>query len=441
MKFEKGMGVLSLLLVIALVGVIFVPAVSAQERTDGIRSDANEPALVVIGDCTNVLIKDVISVSDLKSYGIIDPEKLNIPEGITRYELVTFDHAVLNKEMQSTVLIQISGKYYTIVLNRMNFESLDDCIDSYEGSIQGVEGSDVLLTTGKNVLVGSIIFDNETFWIAPVEPRARAEKSQSPLHIIYSSEDVRSQEKPAIIDYGPVSSPESDETVSLDQSIRLQIEDTKQFYTVNILVATDNQFYQDETNWKATAQDIIATANQQFGRDDIQVSLCVMDYSDSRRYQLSNHPAIMSDPLGAFIAVYPESDLDARSSDLGIYLGGYDKTGTEIGLADGFTNNGRHAWAQMVTDWYDLCYWGTAHGRRCVSIHELGHNFNAHHEDTPGYNQAYAFNGGLTHTVVWSYFLEHLNCYEFSSDNYHGDATHDNARAIREAKAWVAGYV
>ena len=55
--------------------------------------------------------------------------------------------------------------------------------------------------------------------------------------------------------------------------------------------------------------------------------------------------------------------------------------------------------------------------------------------------QAYAFNGGLTHTVMWSYFFEHLNCYEFSSDDYHGDATHDNARAIREAKAWVASYV
>ena len=110
-------------------------------------------------------------------------------------------------------------------------------------------------------------------------------------------------------------------------------------------------------------------------------------------------------------------------------------------MAVGFTNNGRHSWAQMVMDWYDLCYWGTPQGRRCISIHEVGHNFNAHHEGTPGYNQAYAFNGGLSHTVMWSYYIEYVNCYEFSSDNYHGDALHDNARAIREAKAWVAGYV
>ena len=442
MKLRKDVRTLSLLLAIALIGAIFVPVVSAQVTTDNIRMDINTPT-IAIGDCTNVLINDAKTLSDLKSSGIPDPEDLSISEGIARYDLVTFDHSSLNEQMQSTLSIQICGKDYNVILNRMNFESLDDGIDSYEGQIQGVEESAVLLTKGNNVLVGSIKLGNKTFWITPVEPRARAAKSQSPLHIIYSSDDVKHQEKPAIIDYGPISAPESyDSAVNPEQSIGSKIETTKQFYTANILVTTDNQFYQDETNWKAMAQDIIATANQQFGRDDIQVSLCVMAYDDSRRYQLSNHNDIMSSPLDAFKDVYPDSDLDMWSSDLGLYLGGYDKTGTEIGLSYGYTNNGRHSWAQMVTDWYDYCYWGTGHGRRCVSIHEIGHNFNAHHEGTSGYNQAYAFNiGGLTHTVMWSYFFEHLNCYEFSSDNYHGDATHDNARAIREAKAQVAGYV
>jgi len=427
---------LTCLIVIAMV----VPGVSAQGTMESVREGVNGSA-IVIGEYTNVLVLGATSASDLKYSGILDPEDLKIPEGIARYDLVTFDHTALNKEVQGTLPIQIHGKNYNVVLNRMNFETLDDGIESYEGPIQGVEGSNVLLTTGNNVLVGSIIFDNETFWITPVEPRARAKKSQSPLHIIYSSEDVKRQEKPAIIDYGPVAPENKDSTGNLDQRIGLQIVGTEQYYTVNILVTTDNQFYQDEANWEATAQDIIATANQQYGRDDIQVSLCVMAYDDSRRYQLSNHPAIISDPLGAFRDVYPESDLDIWSSDLGLYLGGYDKTGTEIGLAYGFTNNGRHSWAQMVTDWYDLCYWGTPQGRRCISIHEVGHNFNAHHEGTPGYNQAYAFNVGLSPTVMWSYYIEYVNCYEFSSDDYHGDALHDNARAIREAKAWVAGYV
>ncbi len=436
---RTGLNYWDYLLTCLIAVMLIIPGVSAQDTMESAES-VSRPA-VVIGECMNVLVKDATSVSDLESSGIVEPEDLKIPEIITRYDLVTFDHAALNREMLGVLSIQIHEKNYSVALNRMTFENLDDGIDSYEGSIPGVEESSVLLTTGENVLIGSITLGNKTFWITPVEPRARAEKSLSPLHIIYSSEDVKCQEKPAVIDYGPVVPGNNGSASGPDQWTGLQVEGTDQYYTANILVVTDNQFYQDETNWKATAQDIIATANQQFGRDDIQVALCVMDYHDSRRYQLSNHPEIISHPLDAFIDVYPESDLDLWSSDLGLYLGGYDMTGTPIGLAYGFTNEGRHSWAQMVTDWYDLCYWGSAHGRRCVSIHEIGHNFNAHHEGTGGYNQAYAFNGGLTHTVMWSYFFEHLNCYEFSSDDYHGDATHDNARAIREAKAWVAGYV
>ncbi|MDN7024768.1 hypothetical protein FGU65_07695 [Methanoculleus sp. FWC-SCC1] len=431
---------LSYLLACFVAIAMVAPGVSAQNTTEDVRVSIDEPA-IVIGESMNVLARDATSISDLKSSGIIEPEDLKIPKGITRYDLVTFDHAALNKGVQQgTLLVQIHGKDYTVDLNRMTFENLDDGIDSFEGSIQGVKESDVLLTTGSNVLVGSVVFNNETFWIMPVEPRARAERSQSPLHIIYSSKDVEHQEEPVTIDYGPVA-PESEYSTGSDQRTELHVDGTRQYYTVTILVATDNEFYQDQTNWKAIAQDIIATANQQFGRDDVQVSLCVMGYDDSRRIQLSNHPEIISDPLGAFWDVYPLLDLDAWSSDLGLYLGGYDHSTGVQGAAYGFTNNGRHAWAQMVTDWDDGAYWGTTHGRRCVSIHEIGHNFNADHESTPGYNQAYAFNGGLTHTVMWSYYFEHLNCYEFSSDDYHGDATHDNARAIREAKAWVAGYV
>jgi hypothetical protein len=438
-KLKKWGYLLTCLVAIAMIA----QGVSAQGTVVSVKESFNGSD-IVIGEHMNVLVQNATSISDLKSSGIIEAEDLKIPEGIVRYDLVTFDHVGLNKEIQSILPIQINGKEYTIVLNRMTFENLDDGIDSYEGSIQGIKGSNALLTTGKNVLIGSILVDNETFWITPIEPRERAEKSQSPLHIIYSSKDVKKQEKPAIIDYGPVTPENRNSTDRIEQHAGLYIErtkETKQVYTVNIIVATDNQFYQDETNWKATAQDIIATANQQFGRDDIQVSLCVMAYDDSRRNQLSNHSDIISDPLGAFLDVYPNSDLDLWSADLGLYLGGYDHTGTVQGAAIGFNNNGRHAWAQMVTDWDDGAYWGTTQGRRCVSIHEIGHNFNADHEDTTGYNQAYAFNFGLSHTVMWSYYVEYVNSYEFSSDNYNGDATHDNARAIREAKAWVAGYV
>ncbi|QYZ78169.1 hypothetical protein E2N92_01340 [Methanofollis formosanus] len=87
-------------------------------------------------------------------------------------------------------------------------------------------------------------------------------------------------------------------------------------------------------------------------------------------------------------------------------------------------------------------YWATAHARRCVSIHEIGHIFDAHHENTGGYNQAYSYwTADLMHTVMWSYFFEHQSSPAFSSDDYQGDATHDNARAIRKAKLNVSQYV
>jgi hypothetical protein len=41
---------------------------------------------------------------------------------------------------------------------------------------------------------------------------------------------------------------------------------------------------------------------------------------------------------------------------------------------------------------------------------------------------------------MWSYFIEGVNMNEFSSPNYHGDATCNNALAIRDAKSTVAGY-
>jgi hypothetical protein len=102
----------------------------------------------------NMLIAGAASVSDLEAAGIPEPEELNVPKGATRYDLVTFDHAALNKQVREGVLpLRIHGKEHRAELQRMNFERIDDGIDSYEGMIVGVDGSDVLLTTGENAVV------------------------------------------------------------------------------------------------------------------------------------------------------------------------------------------------------------------------------------------------------------------------------------------------
>lgn len=179
-----------------LVCVIVVAAIALGAGAPG---PAGEPPLV-IGDSMNVLVAGAASVADLAAAGIPAPEELQIPKGVARYDIVTFDHAALSREVQDVLPLRIRGEEYRADLQRMNFEQIDDGIDSYEGAIVGVEGSDVLLTTGENVLVGSITFGNETFWITPVEPRARAEQSASPLHVIYSSRDLQHPGGPARID-------------------------------------------------------------------------------------------------------------------------------------------------------------------------------------------------------------------------------------------------
>ncbi|WP_054847603.1 hypothetical protein [Methanoculleus chikugoensis] len=104
-----------------------------------------------------------------------------------------------------------------------------------------------------------------------------------------------------------------------------------QYATVNLLVVTDNQFYQDQDNWKTVAQDIVAEANRQFDRDDIRVTLCVMAYTDSKRVQLSNHSNITSNPVVAVQAIYPNTDLDLWAADIALYVGGYDADGSAQG--------------------------------------------------------------------------------------------------------------
>jgi len=451
MKRKTGLRALSTLLAVMLVSVVVVSAVSAQDATGAPAVGGGEPALVV-GDSMNVLIAGATSVSDIRASGIPEPEELNIPKGITRYDLVTFDHAALNKQVRGVLPLRVHSKEYQAELHRMDFEQIDDGIDSYEGVIVGVGGSDVLLTTGENALVGSVTFGNETFWITPVESRVRAEGEASPLHVIYSSRDIENPEKWSLIDYGTLTPPEGYTPTEVPENLESSMRELQdQYATVNLLVVTDNQFYQDQDNWKTVAQDIVAEANRQFDRDDIRVALCVMAYTDSRRVQLSNQPDILSKPVAAFERVYPNTDLDLWASDLALYVGGYDADGSAQGATYGYyPDHHRHAWAQMVPD--DIWYLGTTHGRRCVSIHELGHLFDTGHQDLdpnrtiPSYRRAYQWYQpfspplNLKNTVTYSYFNELMSTTEFSSDDYHGDADHDNARRIRETKWTVANY-
>jgi hypothetical protein len=440
--------------------MIIIPVAGAQINNPSLNPMNHLNIQLENKNVTNVIAYDETSKANLSSYNIQKPEELWIPAAVNKFDAVTFDHATFNDQLKSGkgILVSIGGKDYQAELSRMKFENNTDGVYSYYGTLLGVNNSSILFTTRKNVIFGRIISENDTYWIIPVEPRARTEISQSPLHIIYSSKDVKNVEFP--IDKQPdtinsVGSPE----INPNLISNLQLTPPDQFVYVDILVVTDSEFY-NSPDWLGSAYNIINNANMVLERDNIKVYL-FGHYDASRRNQF----LYTTDPISLFMNVYPTPDLDSYSTswppDIALYLGGYDiLNDPSQGATWGFTSppdKCRYAWAQMVYD--DLGYIGTPHGQAIISLHEIGHIFDADHENAnrplpqPQYMHAIEYFDTMFpfdhKTVMWSEYSESASTFEFSSfsSSYcgvtvfcHGDNIHDNARRISETRDTVAMY-
>jgi len=438
----KGIGIAAItaLLAVLLIAAVIVPAVcTSTPASESVRMDNEERPVLEFEGFTRMIVSGANTKSELGDQGITKPEELTIPISVKRFDLVTFNVADLRNQIRNgSVPLRIKGNSYDSELKRMEFDirSVDNGIYSYKGTLKGINDSKIILTISSRVVIAEVTIGDESIWVKPVEPRRRVKEGTPGLHIVYSSKDTKLPTRHGKIDNGPVRLPNQTSTEEIRDLETLVRGSTT---PIELLVATDNKFYEDEDDWEATAQGIIAEANNQFNRDDIDLHLFVMDYDESKRHDLSNDPDIKSDPLGTFAKHFPTSYLNGKSSDLAMYLGGYDADGETIGNSYAYPD-GRHAWAQMVSDWLHG-YGGSPHGRRAVTIHELGHNFDADHQGSGGYNQAYRWWWGYYHhTVMWSGYTVFGSEYEFSSDDYHGDSTHDNARRISETKGVVASY-
>ena len=218
-----------------------------------------------------------------------------------------------------------------------------------------------------------------------------------------------------------------------------------------VLVATDYEFHELETNWVSSAQSYMNHAAYQYQRPDIGVFLNVAEYDDSKMHDLSNDARKTSEPFGLFREKFPAWYLDSKNADIAVYLGGNDKNAIEQGESFGYgrypDDECRYTWSQMVADIYPpiigLIYDGSLNARRYCVIHELGHIFDANHEDSQGTNKAYMWveNNVQKRSVMWSCYLGATNTCEYSSPSYHGDNTHDNAGAIRAVKHNIAALV
>jgi hypothetical protein len=447
------------ILVILLVMIVSVLMVSAQNNTIEQNSSSHVKIYFETKNVTHIVAQDIAAKSELIPYGIKNSEELKIPSQVTKYDVVTFDSKLLNEQLKSgkRITISIGETNYLVELSRMNFEDIDDGIDSYYGILPGMKNSEILFTTSEKVLIGRITLENETYWIIPVEPRYRIEISPTPLHIVYNSKDVTNTE--FTIDNGtveknpgipPVNPVEDLSAINQIRSSNLLQTPPSQTVTVDILVVTDTEFW-NNTAWMSVAQSIIAEANLRLSTSDIKVMLRPL-YDDSRRSQFSSNPMKTTDPLGLLKIVYPPSDLDLYQSDIALYLGGNNADGGDQGSSFGFNLNNpdfcRYSWVQMVQD--DIFYTGTLHGQQVVSIHEIGHLFEARHNNdsgSPTYARAYTWGWPLDKkTVMWYDYSETASLTNFSSNDQSfqghllGDNNHDNSRRISETRDIVANY-
>ena len=444
------------LLALLLAAMAMVPMGSASEDLQTISVDEKNTNSLLTLDTKTTIIASGLDATSTGSAKLADRyQELNIPKTVKKFDVVQFENIQLNTKGENRIPVTLYGKQQVLILKQMNFEKIDDGIDSYSGKIEGMDNSLALFTFGGKVIQGYLEVGDDIITIAPVENRANTEKATYPLHIVYSSKDVMSSETANPVDHGLAKLPPgvklSAQSLEMNPDAQAAV---KGWATVNILLATDNAFYTQESNWVSSANQIMSMVSYQYDRADSQVFFNVVSFDATKRTQLSNNPSITTDPLNAFHTVFPTSYLNSNNADIAVYLGGYDIKGADAGMqgsAWGFSSYPseycRYAWSQMVTDTDDglpvHVYDGSVHARRYCVIHELGHIFNANHETSSGTNKAYAwYTPSPKYTVMWSgYYGSSINTHEYSSPSYHGDSTHNNALAINGAKSYIASII
>ena len=439
MNGKIGLRAFSMLLAVMLVSVVLVPAVSASDSKSKDEQmsnrSASEKALVHFGDLTEMRIADEKEVY------------AKIPSSIKNYDLVVFDLPKIREHLLhgDQLTVYLEGQPYTMDLQEttIDTEAIATGIHSFTGSLTGVEDSQVLLTVGNNVLLGRIVVDYTEYFIESTSTKD-SKSSGAFLQYVYSSKDIVPEGDTIPIDSHPLSTHAIDEKAYALKKMLEEQADPRATVTVRVLVATDSKWMTDEPDWQDTAAAIIQYCNYDFNTLGVNI---VPIYDTSKAQQLSNDPQIINSSLSTFKKYFPESYLNSKSADLGLYLGGYDSIEFEgVGSSGGydFPSLCRYAWAQMADD--PSTYDAVLKDRAVVTMHELGHAFDAAHEYAPNqtetYNRAYQFyeHNRYYQTVMWGCFMKTAWLQFSANDGFYGDANHDNSRRITETKGVVASY-
>ena len=126
-----------------------------------------------------------------------DPSKYTISFNVIPYHVMKFDFAefdqplIISKIRQDHEIdVWIRGEKHKVLFKEMNFSAENIGTYSYSGLLDGTSRNEVILTIGKNVTSGSVIWGGDTFYITPVGIKKDAAGNTSPVSIIYNERDV-----------------------------------------------------------------------------------------------------------------------------------------------------------------------------------------------------------------------------------------------------------
>jgi len=154
--------------------------------------EENSVSPLAITGSTNIIVQGATSAADLETKGVSHSGELTLPKGVSRFDLVTFDIPVLREKIKlgNDFPVRIRGKEYHANITWSDLRQSKDGIISFGGKFASEKYNNIYLTVGPDVVIGYVNLNNEYLNIGRAENSARAEYNSSPLHYIYSSNDV-----------------------------------------------------------------------------------------------------------------------------------------------------------------------------------------------------------------------------------------------------------
>ena len=200
--------------------------------------------------------------------------------------------------------------------------------------------------------------------------------------------------------------------------------------TIDFLVAYDTEFVDIGAKPAGRARDILNNAKPAFTTAGISFNIIQYYYAD--RLTKTDSFGLLNE----FIETV-QNDRDRYNSDMGFLFTGKNLDDLVIGKSCEYKGDSSQAYglAQMIKE-NAANYKDSDTHRKIVTAHELGHIFNANHDNAYSWTES----GSKKYTIMQAEWQGDNQRLEFSSSTNHGDSTHNNIQRIKDAKTTIAGF-